>query len=122
MKPTYERAFLASAIVMTIGLTLVAATPSSADIVGSALHRPAHIAAYAMVAFAWTRGLPMVSAPLMMLAGVALGFAHEALEIVGHRHPFELADAFYDAAGAITGVIVARFSIRKANVGRRSLP
>ena len=110
---TGERAFLAGAIAMTIGLTLVAMTPSSATIFPSTLHVPVHVLVYAMLAFAWARALPRVPALVLMLAGVALGFTHEALEIAGHRHPFEIADACYDATGIVVGVIMARFTKRK---------
>jgi len=39
---------------------------------------------------------------------VASGFAHEAYEIAGHVHGFELYDALTDAAGAVAGVVCAR--------------
>jgi len=108
-----EWVFLVGAIVMTIGLTFVATSPSSAGLFASLLHGPVHVFVYAMVAFAWARGLPAVPASILVLAGVALGFAHEVLEIFGHRHPFEIADACYDAAGVVVGVILARFPKRQ---------
>jgi hypothetical protein len=113
MKISSERVFLAGAIAMTIGLTLVAMTPLSTSMLAPMPHRSAHVVAYALVAYAWGRGMPLVPAPVLVLACVALGFAHEALEIVGHRHPFELADAYYNAAGAIAGVVLSRVPMRK---------
>jgi hypothetical protein len=41
---------------------------------------------------------------------VAFGFIHEAFEIRGHAHGFELYDAIIDGAGAIAGTLSARFT------------
>ena len=75
-------------------------------------HYLAHFAAFAVLAFAWRRGLRGVPAWLVLLAVVAFGFAQEAIEVAGHAHPFELADALVDAAGALVGVVIARTTQR----------
>lgn len=108
MKINSAHTFLVCAIALTMGLVWVAGYAPSGGIFANKLHAPAHFGAFAILAFAWTRGLPKVPAPAMMLATVAFGIGHEAVEIVGHGHAFEIADAGYDAAGAITGVILAR--------------
>jgi hypothetical protein len=108
-----ERVFLASAIVLTIALTLAAMTPLPPRAMGGVPHLAVHVAAYMVVAFAWARGLPTVPPLALLLAGAALGFAHEGLEIFGHQHPFELLDTCYDAIGAAIGVLIARIPKRK---------
>ena len=38
---------------------------------------------------------------------MAFGFAQEAIEILGHAHGFELADALVDALGTGFGILLA---------------
>ena len=113
------RVFLIGAIVMTIVLAWAAVHSQSGHIFANRLHAPAHFAAFAIVAFAWARGLPKVPAWAMMLAIVAIGFGHEAVEILGHGHAFEIADVCYDAAGAIAGVLLARARLPGAKVAAK---
>jgi hypothetical protein len=61
-----------------------------------------------ILAFAWRWGLPGVSALIVALALIAFGFVHEAIEIIGHAHAYELGDAVVDAIGSIVGVLLAR--------------
>jgi hypothetical protein len=113
LKISSERAFLAVAVAMTLGLVLAAAHPSGSAIVADWLHDSAHIGAFAAVSFAWALALPKVPAPLVMLAVAAFGLAHEGIEISGHAHPFEIGDVWLDAAGAVAGVVFARLLRQK---------
>ena len=98
---------------MTLGLLWVSLQPLAGWVSAYVhLHFAAHFVAYAVLAFAWRRGLPGVPARLVLLAVVAFGFAQEAIEIAGHAHPFELADALVDAAGAVAGAVIARITQR----------
>jgi hypothetical protein len=108
-----ERVFLASAIVLTFALTLAAMTPLPPRAMGGVPHLAVHVAAYMVVAFAWARGLPAIPALALILGGAVLGCAHEAMEIFGHRHPFEWLDAFVDAFGVVAGVLLVRLPRRK---------
>ena len=108
MKTGRDRAILACAIVLTVGLAWAAVYSRSGHIFANRLHAPAHVGAFALFAFVWARGLPKVSAWAVLLAIVAFAFGHEAVEIVGHGHAFEIADVCYDVAGAIIGVVLAR--------------
>jgi VanZ family protein len=101
-------AFLVVAVALTVGLAFVAAHPRFSQLFAHRLHRSAHFGAFAVFAYAWARGLPNVHAVAVALVAVSLGFAHEAYEIVGHGHAYEIADACYDAAGAFAGVFLAR--------------
>jgi hypothetical protein len=109
-----ERAFLIVAISLTLVLVAAAANPRGSLILSYWLHSVAHVGAFAAFAIAWTLALPKVPAPLLALAGVAVGFAHEAIEIFGHAHPFEIDDAWLDAAGVVTGVVFVRLLRRKS--------
>ena len=81
--------------------------PSAGQPFQSWMHWLAHFVAFAVLAFAWKCGLPQVPAWIVAIGTVAFGFAHEAIEIVGHSHAFEPEDALVDAAGAIAGVLLA---------------
>ena len=69
-----------------------------------AWHWIAHFGAFAALAYLWRRAVPRAPALAVAAAVIAFGFAQEALEIAGHAHAFELADALLDAAGAAAGV------------------
>jgi hypothetical protein len=70
-------------------------------------HWIAHLGAYAVLAILWRRALPHAPALWIAAAVIAFGFAQEAIEIAGHAHGFELADALVDAAGTVVGVAAA---------------
>jgi len=72
-----------------------------------AWHWIAHFGAFAALAYLWRRAVPRAPALGVAAAVIAFGFAQEALEIAGHAHAFELADALLDAAGAAAGVAAA---------------
>jgi len=103
-----ERALLLVAVAMTAALVAAAAYSPGGIVLSYWPHAAVHVGAFGAFAIAWTLALPKLPAPLLMLAGAAIGFAHEAIEILGHAHPFEIDDAWLDAAGAIAGVILAR--------------
>ncbi|HVC11109.1 MAG TPA: hypothetical protein VNE59_05705 [Burkholderiales bacterium] len=108
-----DRAFLAAGIALTLGLLWASVVPAARKVFAYGdLHYAAHFAAFAVLAFAWRRGLRGVPAWIVLLAVVAFGFGQEAIEIAGHAHPFELADALVDAAGALVGVVIARTTQR----------
>jgi len=111
-----ERIFLATGALMAIALLWLAADSVVWDarlLAGfshSGWHYLAHFAVFALFAVVWMLGLPGINALYVALAIVIFGFAHEAIEIAGHAHAFELADACVDAAGATLGVAWARNS------------
>jgi hypothetical protein len=95
---------------LTIVLLWAGIVPLAGQAIGGGLHWPAHFVSFAIFAFAWRCGLPRVSAFIVALAVIAFGFAHEAIEIVGHAHGYELGDAVVDALGAIVGVLLAHLA------------
>ncbi|MGA8007142.1 MAG: hypothetical protein WCA17_13665 [Burkholderiales bacterium] len=82
--------------------------PNAGQAVYGDWHWFAHFGAYAVLAFLWRRALPGTPAFAIAAAVIAFGFAQEAIEIVGHAHAFELADALVDAAGAVLGASLAK--------------
>jgi hypothetical protein len=69
-----------------------------------------HAASFALLAFAWALGVPGAPTLIVALAVVAFGFAHEAIEIVGHAHGYEWADAIVDGIGAACGAVIAHLA------------
>lgn len=86
--------------------------PEAGQLPGGLWHWIAHFGAYAVLAWLWRRALPRAPVLALGAAVIAFGFAQEAIEIAGHAHPFELADALVDAAGALVGVVIARTTQR----------
>ena len=82
--------------------------PDAGQVAYGDWHWFAHFGAYAVLAFLWRRALPRAPAFAIAAAVIAFGFAQEAIEIVGHAHAFELADALIDAAGAVLGASLAK--------------
>ena len=95
---------------MTIVLLGAGVVPAAGRVVPAGSHWIAHFVSFAIVAFIWKFGLPKVSVFSLALAVVAFGFAHEAIEIVGHAHPYEWSDAVVDAIGAVVGVLLGYFA------------
>jgi VanZ family protein len=106
-------AYLLAAAALTALLFAASFVPIAGRAAPGAWHWIAHFGAYAALAFLWRRALPR--APLLAIAAavIAFGFAQEALEIAGHAHGFELADALIDAAGAAAGIAAAQVSFRR---------
>ena len=110
-----EKICIALGLVMAVALFWAGGEPAAGEAVSGAWHYAAHLIAFAILAGLWTLGLPKAPATYIALAVVAFGFLHEAYEIIGHAHGFELIDALVDGAGAIAGTIAARY-------GRRLMP
>jgi len=95
--------------VVAAWLVWIASAPITGDVLPDwYIHYPAHFCTFAALAIVWTLGLPRASAMALAVPLVAFGFVHEAYEIVGHVHGFELYDALTDAAGAVAGIVCAR--------------
>ena len=92
-----------AALVLSVIVLWASFEPSAGDALTGTWHWLAHFGAYAALGFLWRRALPRAPALAVVAAVAALGFGQEALEIAGHAHPFELADAVVDAAGAVFG-------------------
>jgi hypothetical protein len=108
-KTTYrEPFFLLLGTAMVLWLIWLGSRPvQTAALHGIFRHYASHVAAFGALAVTWSYGLPRVRALPLAIAIIAFGFAHEALEIVGHAHGFEFYDAFVDGAGATAGIIFA---------------
>ena len=99
--------FLA-ALALTLVLLAASVIPDAGQAIYGDWHWFAHFGAYAALAFLWRRALPRAPAFAIAAAVIAFGFAQEAIEIAGHAHAFELADALVDAAGAVLGASLAK--------------
>jgi hypothetical protein len=93
---------------MTAALVVVSVVPSVGPMLSNHSHWVAHLAAFAALGAAWTRGLPQISSLIVTPAIVAFASVHEAIEIVGHLHGYEMGDVAADAIGAMAGVWLAR--------------
>ena len=103
-----RRASLFCAIALTIALLLAAVMPSAGQVFGGELHRGAHLISFAALALAWRWALPRVPTTMVALGVIGFAFFHEAIEIFGHGHPYEMEDALIDASGALIGLILAQ--------------
>lgn len=103
-----KRIFLAGAIALTL-ILLLASLSLRASEAAAALgpHWLSHLVSFGALAFAWALGMPRVPTLIVALAVIAFGFAHEAIEIVGHAHGYELHDAIVDGVGAAGGALLA---------------
>ena len=102
---------------MAVSLVAVAGKPGAGYLFPGRWHYIAHFLTFAVFGAVWTLGLPKAS-PLHVAAGaVAFGFMHEAYEIAGHVHGFELVDAIVDAMGAIVGISFAHLCLRGTTPG-----
>jgi VanZ family protein len=93
---------------MTAALVVVGLVPSAGPTLSSQSHWLAHFAAFVVLSAAWTRGLPQIPSLIVTLAIVAFALVHEAIEIVGHSHGYEMGDVAADAVGAMAGIWVTR--------------
>jgi len=103
-----QRASMVSAIGMTAALLVVSVTPSAGATLSSQAHWLVHFAAFAALGAGWTRSLPQIPSLVVTLGAVAFASVHEAIEIVGHSHDYELGDVAVDAVGAMAGVWLTR--------------
>jgi VanZ family protein len=56
-----------------------------------------------------------VPASLVALGVIGFAFFHEAVEIFGHGHPYEMEDVAIDASGAVIGLILAQLAKKIAH-------
>src|SRR6185369_16753973 len=96
---------LAAGVAAAAVLVIVAVLPAPAIAHALAPQWLLHASAFAVFTFTWMLGLPRVSVLWIVLVVIAFGFLHEAIEIIGHHHRFELRDALSDAVGTIIGAI-----------------
>lgn len=107
-----ENLFTALGTTMAVGLLWTAGQPGIGDTFRGAWHYAAHFGTFALLGAIWRLGLPRIAPPAMAAGVVMFAFAHEAYEIVGHGHGFELADAMVDGLGATVGILC--FGVRRA--------
>ena len=53
---------------------------------------------------------------MVALGVIGFAFLHEAIEIFGHRHPYEMEDVAIDASGAVLGLILAQVAKKIASI------
>ena len=56
---------------------------------------------------------------MVALGVIGFAFLHEAIEIFGHRHPYEMEDVAIDASGALIGLILAQVAKKIASIKQR---
>ncbi len=103
-----ESLFTALGTAMAVGLFWAAGQPGVGDSLRGAWHYLAHFATFAVFGAVWRLGLPGIPAPAIAAGVAAFGFVHEAYEMLGHGHGFELADAIVDSLGGA----LAAFALR----------
>ncbi|HEX6005125.1 MAG TPA: hypothetical protein VFZ14_14145 [Burkholderiales bacterium] len=107
---------------MAAGLVWIALTPFDPVQLAAASHwynhYLAHFVVFAALGSVWSLGFRRTSPLTLVIAIGAFGFAHEALEIVGHAHPLELPDALVNAAGVVAGVACVSVLTRVGIVAR----
>lgn len=96
------------AVLLTLGLFTVGSLPTAGHAFPGAMHYVAHLAAYALIAFAF--GLGWQQRPVLQTAAFVaiIGTIHESTEIITHNHGFETEDAIVNALGALIGVAIQR--------------
>ena len=119
MTDLLRRVSLFCAIALTIALLVASVMPSAGQAFGGELHRRAHLVSFAVLALAWRWALPRVPVSMVALGVVGFAFLHEAIEIFGHRHPYELGDVAIDASGALIGLILAQVAKKIASIKQR---
>ena len=53
---------------------------------------------------------------MVALGVIGFAFLHEAIEIFGHDHPYEMEDVAIDASGALIGLILAQVAKKIASI------
>ena len=108
-----EKLFNVLGTTMAVGLFWTAGQPGIAETFRGAWHYGAHFGTFALFGAMWRLGLPRIAPPAIAAGVVTFGFFHEAYEIAGHAHAFELADAVVDGLGAGFGILC--FGPRRAS-------
>jgi hypothetical protein len=114
-----RRVSLFCAIALTIALLLASVLPSAGQAFGGELHRRAHLVSFAVFALAWRWALPQVPTSMVALGVIGFAFLHEAIEIFGHGHAYEMEDVAIDASGAVIGLILAQVAKKIASLKQR---
>lgn len=102
----------AAAVLLTLGLFTIGNIPTAGQAFPGALHWVAHLAAYALIAFASGLGWPNRHAMQIAALVAIIGAIHETTEIFTHSHAFETEDAVVNAIGALIGVAIQRATRR----------
>jgi len=110
LSPISKRSFLAGAVALTAILLWASVSREASELAAVGPHWLPHLVSFAALAFAWALGVPRAPTLLVALAVIAFGFAHEAIEILGHAHGYELADAIVDGIGAACGALLAHIA------------
>ena len=98
----------AAAALLTLGLFTVGSIPAVGLGFPGVLHWIAHLAAFAVIAFAFGFGWPQRPAAHIAAIVAAIGAVHELTQIVTHSHAFETEDVIVNAIGALIGVAIQR--------------
>ena len=98
----------AAAVLLTLGLFTIGSIPAASLVFPGVLHWIAHLAAYALIAFAFGLGWSLRPAAYMVALVAAIGAMHEFTEIITHSHAFETEDVIVNAIGAMIGVAIQR--------------
>ena len=98
----------ALAIALTVLLFVAGSPPAAGQAFPGVTHWIAHLAAYAVIGFAY--GLGWHKQPILVVLGfvAALGAIQECSEIFTHHHALEVADILVDSIGAAIGVALKR--------------
>ena len=102
-----KRISLAGAIALTLVLLWASISPRASEVAAVGPHWLPHLVSFGALAFAWALGVPRVPTSIVALAVIAFGFGHEAIEVFGHAHGYELRDAIVDGIGAACGALLA---------------
>ena len=102
----------AAAILLTLGLFTIGSIPNIGHAFPGILHWIAHIAAYALIAYAFGLGWPQWPALLIVASVAAIGAIHEVTEIITHSHALEAEDAIVNTIGVVIGVAIQRITQR----------
>ncbi len=103
----------AAAVLLTLGLFTIGSDPATGLAFPGIWHWLAHVAAYALIAFAFGLGWSLRPAAYMVALVAAIGAMHEFTEIITHSHTFETEDVIVNAIGALIGVAIQR-SVQRA--------
>ena len=98
----------AAAVLLTLGLFTIGSIPAAGLAFPGPMHWVAHLAAYALIAFAYGLGWPLRPAAHLVALVAAIGAIHEITEIITHGHAFETRDVIVNAIGALIGVAIQR--------------
>ena len=103
----------AAAVLLTLCLFTVGSYPAAGLAFPGAMHWVAHLATYALIAFAFGLGWPLRPAAHLVALVAAIGAIHEITEILTHGHALEPKDVIVNAIGALIGVAIQR-AMRRA--------